>query len=154
MLKLRKYKIVKITILAIILYSISFIFSSSRSSINNREFLAHVNDKNILIPKESTQQYDVTTTTITVTSSSTEVVTTTSSTKTTRPLVNEEFTRYDSIKSNGELGNGLIINEKELNAQQKKDFDEGWDLYSFSSYVSDRIPINRTLPDVRLPRYL
>lgn len=67
---------------------------------------------------------------------------------------NEEFANYKTIKSNGELGKAFLIDEKKLNIEEKKEFDEGWNLNSFNRYASDRIPLNRSLPDVRLPGYL
>lgn len=66
-------------------------------------------------------------------------------------FVNNEFLNYKSIEKNGEFGKPFYIDNKTLNEEQRKEFDDGWNSNGFSQYVSDRIPLNRTLPDVRLP---
>ena len=57
---------------------------------------------------------------------------------------------YNLIKDNGKLGKALRIEKDKLDSVNKKLFDDGWDKNAFNLYASDRIPINRTLPDVRL----
>jgi hypothetical protein len=49
-------------------------------------------------------------------------------------------------------GKAFHVVEKELSPAEKEEFDEGWKSNAFNRYASDRIPINRTLPDVRLDR--
>lgn len=66
--------------------------------------------------------------------------------------LNQEFINYESIKLNGVMGKPFLIDPNTLNLEDKKDYDEGWKLNTFNRYASDRIPLNRTLPDVRLPR--
>lgn len=62
----------------------------------------------------------------------------------------EDFKNYNLIKLNGDLGKAYRVNEKELNETEKHIFDEGIKLNAFNRYASDHIPINRTLPDVRI----
>ena len=66
-------------------------------------------------------------------------------------LIDANFINYESIKDNGKLGKALKIDDETLDASNKKLISEGWDKNAFNLYVSDLIPINRTLPDVRLP---
>ena len=63
----------------------------------------------------------------------------------------DNFKDYSRIKDNGILAKGLTIDEKNISPEEKKKFDEGWSKYAFNNYASTLIPINRTLPDIRLP---
>lgn len=63
---------------------------------------------------------------------------------------NDDYINYELIKENGKLGKSFIVDSSKLDAKKKKIFDNGWDKNAFNLYVSDHIPINRTLPDVRL----
>lgn len=65
----------------------------------------------------------------------------------------DNFKNYLQIKDNGILAKGMIINEKNLSREEKNKFDEGWSKYAFNNYASSLIPMNRTLPDIRLPGY-
>lgn len=65
--------------------------------------------------------------------------------------IDSEFKNYDKIKLNGDLGKPLVIDQKTLMSEQKKLFDDGWQTNAFNRYASDIIPLNRSLPDVRLP---
>jgi hypothetical protein len=60
---------------------------------------------------------------------------------------------YDRIKKNGAMAKGLTIDTKKLGVKEKELFDEGWSKYAFNEYASTLIPINRTLPDIRLAGY-
>lgn len=55
------------------------------------------------------------------------------------------------IEHNGEFGKAMRVDEKLLEGELKKEYDEGWNKYAFNEYSSKRIPFNRTLPDIRLP---
>jgi hypothetical protein len=44
----------------------------------------------------------------------------------------------------------MHVNEKELSGDLKSEYDQGWSKYAFNEYVSKRIPLNRSLPDIRL----
>ncbi len=66
---------------------------------------------------------------------------------------NDDYINYELIKENGKLGKSFIVDSSKLDAKKKKIFDNGWDKNAFNLYVSDHIPINRTLPDVRLSGY-
>ncbi len=57
---------------------------------------------------------------------------------------------YDKIRNNGHMAKGLVIDTKKLGVREKELFDEGWSKYAFNEYASTLIPINRTLPDIRL----
>ena len=69
-------------------------------------------------------------------------------------LIYDNMANYSQIMQNGADGQKLTIDEKLLDAENKKKFDEGWKNNAFNEYVSIKIPLNRTLPDARLPRYL
>jgi hypothetical protein len=58
---------------------------------------------------------------------------------------------YEKIKSNGAQAKGLVIDEKSLNAEEKQKYDDGWAKYAFNNYASTLIPVNRSIPDIRLP---
>lgn len=73
---------------------------------------------------------------------------------TTKSILDHDITDYNLIKSNGEMGKAFNIDPNVLSVEEKKEFEEGWEAHQFNRYASDRIPINRTLPDARLPRYL
>ncbi len=57
---------------------------------------------------------------------------------------------YEKIKSNGAQAKGLNINEKTLNVEEKQKYDDGWAKYAFNNYASTLIPVNRSIPDIRL----
>ena len=63
----------------------------------------------------------------------------------------DNFKDYAKIKDNGMLAKGVSINEKNISKEEKQKFDEGWSKYAFNNYASTLIPMNRTLPDIRLP---
>ena len=63
----------------------------------------------------------------------------------------DNFKDYWKIKDNGALAKGMNIIDKNLSPQDKGKYDEGWQKYAFNNYVSTLIPMNRTLPDIRLP---
>lgn len=58
---------------------------------------------------------------------------------------------YEKIKSNGAQAKGLNIDEKSLNAEEKQKYNDGWAKYAFNNYASTLIPVNRSIPDIRLP---
>jgi hypothetical protein len=72
-----------------------------------------------------------------------------------RRLIDEKdnVKNYDKIKDNGHMAKGLVIDTKKLGIREKELFDEGWSKYAFNEYASTLIPINRTLPDIRLAGY-
>ena len=63
----------------------------------------------------------------------------------------DNFKDYWNIKDNGALAKGMNIIDKNLSPQEKEKYDEGWQKYAFNNFVSTLIPMNRTLPDIRLP---
>ena len=63
----------------------------------------------------------------------------------------DNFKDYLKIKDNGLLAKGMVIDEKNLSIGEKEKFDEGWSKYAFNNYASSLIPMNRSLPDIRLP---
>ena len=62
----------------------------------------------------------------------------------------DNMANYLEIRENGANGAALIIEKKGLSEELAKEYDDGWQKYAFNNYVSDRIPLNRTLPDIRL----
>lgn len=44
----------------------------------------------------------------------------------------------------------MNVEDKKLEPELKKEYDEGWNKYAFNEYVSKRMPFNRTIPDIRL----
>ena len=54
----------------------------------------------------------------------------------------------------GENGQGTTIDEKSLTKEDKDRFDDGWKKYAFNNYLSTLLPLNRSLPDIRLPGYV
>ena len=63
----------------------------------------------------------------------------------------DNFRIYDQINSNGAQAKGLFIDTKKLGAHEKELYDQGWSKYAFNEYASTLIPLNRTIPDIRLP---
>ncbi|CAF4176560.1 unnamed protein product [Rotaria magnacalcarata] len=51
----------------------------------------------------------------------------------------------------GEMGKPVIIDRNKLSPSELKKYDEGFEKNAFSAYVSDLIPIHRSLPDERHP---
>ena len=51
----------------------------------------------------------------------------------------------------GALAKGMKIDENNISKDEKKKFDDGWTKYAFNNYASSLIPMNRTIPDIRLP---
>ncbi|XP_041367003.1 putative polypeptide N-acetylgalactosaminyltransferase 9 [Gigantopelta aegis] len=51
----------------------------------------------------------------------------------------------------GYLGRSVLVNHSLLSANEKLKFQEGWTKHGFNQYVSDLIPVQRRLPDFRLP---
>ena len=64
----------------------------------------------------------------------------------------DNMVEYSKIMLNGANGQRLNVNESQLGPEDKIKHAEGWDMHQFNKYVSDMIPLNRSLPDVRLPR--
>lgn len=57
---------------------------------------------------------------------------------------------YAKIELNGANGKGMKIDGKDLVGEEKKKYDDGWQNYAFNHYISTLMPVNRSLPDVRL----
>ena len=55
--------------------------------------------------------------------------------------------------TSGELGVGVNIDKNTLSNEEKKKFDEGWENNAFNQYVSDKISLHRSLPDIRDHEY-
>ena len=53
----------------------------------------------------------------------------------------------------GELGTAYEVNISTLVDEEKQSYTEGWQKHGFNQYVSDRISLQRTLQEVRDPRY-
>ena len=47
----------------------------------------------------------------------------------------------------------MNIDDKTLDPEEKKKFDEGWNKYAFNEYISTLMPLNRSLPEIRLAGY-
>ncbi len=47
------------------------------------------------------------------------------------------------------MGAELVIKKETLDEAEKKKFDEGWQKNAYNQYVSDLIPLNRSLADIR-----
>lgn len=58
---------------------------------------------------------------------------------------------YHLIKDNGANAKGMKIDDKKLPQIEKEKYDEGWSKYAFNNYISTLMPLNRTVPDIRLP---
>jgi len=58
---------------------------------------------------------------------------------------------YENIKKYGANGQATNIDDKKLSKEEKAKFDEGWTKYAFNNYISNLLPLNRSLPDIRIP---
>lgn len=47
------------------------------------------------------------------------------------------------------MGKQLVVNKEKLDEAEKKKFDDGWLNNAYNEYVSNLIPLNRTLEDIR-----
>ena len=51
----------------------------------------------------------------------------------------------------GQYGKPYAVNESDLTAGEKQEYDDGWKKNSFNQFASDRISVNRVLTDPRDP---
>ena len=51
----------------------------------------------------------------------------------------------------GDYGKPYDLNVNDLNPIEKVKYNEGWNKYEFNQYLSDMIPVNRVLSDIRDP---
>ena len=63
----------------------------------------------------------------------------------------DNYKNYNSIRNNGADAKGMTIDDKKLSPEEKEKYDEGWNKYAFNNYVSNLMPFNRSIPDIRLP---
>lgn len=49
------------------------------------------------------------------------------------------------------MGKAVHVNKSKLTADELKDYEKGWEDYSFNRYVSDMISLDRQLGDMRDP---
>ena len=71
--------------------------------------------------------------------------------------VSENLGNYPVIKQNfiiitGENGSAILIDKNKLTAKERADYEAGYKLHGFNRYVSDRISLHRSLPDIRYDR--
>lgn len=62
----------------------------------------------------------------------------------------DNWKNYDLIKNNGANAKGMKIEDKKLPPEEKDKYDQGWNKYAFNNYVSTLMPLNRSIPDIRL----
>ncbi len=66
-------------------------------------------------------------------------------------LVANEWKYYSVIKNNGIMGKPLDIKKESLTPIERAKMEEGWKNHAFNEYISNLIPLNRTLTDIRFP---
>ena len=54
-------------------------------------------------------------------------------------------------KQKGAFAKGITIDPRDFTDDEMRKYNDGWKLHSFNNFFSSLIPLNRTLPDVRLP---
>lgn len=64
--------------------------------------------------------------------------------------VDKEWENYGEIKNNGANGEAFNIKKPDLNVENQKKFDDGWQNHAYNEYASTIIPLNRTLKDIRV----
>ena len=62
----------------------------------------------------------------------------------------DSMANYSSIRLNGANGQPFNVDREKLSPDEQRIYDEGWENHAFNIYASDRVPLNRTLPDVCL----
>lgn len=63
----------------------------------------------------------------------------------------EEKNYIINYLTKGANGQATNIDDKKLSKEEKVKFDEGWTKYAFNNYISNLLPLNRSLPDIRIP---
>lgn len=64
---------------------------------------------------------------------------------------NDNSKNYAALSQNGAMGRPMSMDAKKMQPSEKEKYDEGWRKYAFNEYASSLIPVNRTMPDIRLP---
>ena len=55
------------------------------------------------------------------------------------------------VTLSGDGGKAVLIKKEALSPEGQKRWDEGYKNYYLNEYISDMIPVDRTLPDYRPP---
>ena len=65
-----------------------------------------------------------------------------------------KFLKFNSISvlALGENGSAVIVDKETLSAEERSIYDVGYEGHGFNRYVSDKISVHRSLPDIRYDR--
>ena len=66
-----------------------------------------------------------------------------------RSLLGWAFLFHFFFKFPGEMGRPYFVNRSQLTSEEKAEYDTGWKNNDFNEFVSNRIPLQRSLPDPR-----